>query len=147
LRLVMPAEKSLRGHVTDPEGRPVKGTRVQVVQIARLDQLEPPSLTHPDCVYLHHTPTRPVAEANEEGAFAIAGLPGDVRVTLRVSHQRFLFREVYAATTEQQPQSVLRDPRSGVNLGPSPQRVLTGDVAIQLERAGRLVGRVVYADT
>src|SRR5262249_49907465 len=33
LRLVMPAEKSLRGHVTDPEGRPVKGTRVQVVQI------------------------------------------------------------------------------------------------------------------
>jgi 5-hydroxyisourate hydrolase-like protein (transthyretin family) len=120
---------------------------VQVVQIARLDQLDPPNSTHPACVYLHHTPNRPVAETDDDGSFAIAGLPSDVRVTLRVSHDRFILREVFAASTDQQSLTVLGDPRSAVHSDHSPQPVLTGDVVISLESAGRLVGRVIYADT
>src|SRR5262249_28818318 len=76
----------------------------------------------------------------------------DVRVTLRVTHDRFILREVFAATTDQQLLTVLGDPRSGAQFGVnhwarSPQAVLTRDVIVRLEPAGRLVGRVVYADT
>jgi hypothetical protein len=149
MRFVLPEEKLLRGHVTDAIGRPVKGACVQVMQIARLDQLDPPDSTHPDCIYLDHPPSRPIAETNDDGAFAIAGLPGDVRATLRVSHDRFVLREAYAATTDMQSLEVRGDPRSGFGVNHwarSPDPVLTGDVVIRLESAGRLVGRVVYAD-
>jgi RNA polymerase sigma factor (sigma-70 family) len=147
MRFVLPTEKLLRGRVTGPDGKPVRAAHVQVVQIARVDQLEPPDSTHADCVYLHHTALRPVAETDADGSFAVPGLPSDVRVTLRVSHDHFVLREVYAATTEQQLPDVMSNPRSGVHSDKSPQPILTGDVTIRLEAAGRLVGRVVYADT
>src|SRR5262249_24306365 len=38
LQFVLAKESMLRGHVTDSEGGPVKSARVQVVQVARVDQ-------------------------------------------------------------------------------------------------------------
>jgi RNA polymerase sigma factor (sigma-70 family) len=148
MRLALPKESALRGHVTDLDGRPVKSARVEVVQIARLDQVEPADTTHEACVYLHHAPIRLVAETDADGVFAIAGVPEGVRATLRVSHDRFVLREIFAATMQQQPlPAVLIDPRSSVYPDRTPQPVLSGEIVIPLKSAGRLLGRVLYADT
>jgi protocatechuate 3,4-dioxygenase beta subunit len=146
-RITLPAEASLGGRLVDPKGNPVEGARVQVLQIAQLDQGMNPPLDSAGFVDLQSLQVPLATKTDANGRFRLGGLPREIRATLRCSADRFLLKEIYAATTKRPQPNVEQGRPSGRRGSAVPQPVHTGRFTLRLEPGHRLHGRVVFGDT
>jgi protocatechuate 3,4-dioxygenase beta subunit len=142
VRFTLPAEASLQGRLVDPQGNAIAGALVQVLQIAHLDQGMRPRFDCPGYVDLQYLQIPMETKTGADGSFRLPGLPRETRATLRFSADRFLLKELYAATTDRPQPNVVVDKDSG-----APQPVHTGRFTVRLEPGHRIHGRVVFEDT
>jgi hypothetical protein len=103
-------------------------------------------MDNPGFVDLQYVESPIQAKTGADGSFVLGGLPPEVRLNLRLSHDRFLPREVYAATTDRPQPKVAGDP-NGAGQFTEQEPVHTGTFTVRLERGYRLRARVIFADT
>ncbi|HET6881273.1 MAG TPA: carboxypeptidase regulatory-like domain-containing protein [Pirellulales bacterium] len=147
LELDLPAEGKVAGRATERDGRPAAGVRIRVREIAGLDQPWRPSLESPDYLDLESAELPLAAVTDADGQFVLRGLPANVRATLVVDDRRFLLHETYVATTDEPQRDLVAWPAGPRNGKPYVVRVHSWYCKIEVERAYRMLGHVVLADT
>jgi beta-lactamase regulating signal transducer with metallopeptidase domain/thiol-disulfide isomerase/thioredoxin len=146
LQLSLRDEQKVAGRVVERDGLPVAGARIRVREIADLAEPCHPNLDSAGYVDLESSdvPLATVTDAN--GQFVLRGLPRDVRATVLVDDERYVRREAYVATTDQRQHDLIewRERPGGKS------RVMPVNLwycKIDVERAYRVHGRVVFADS
>ncbi|HEV3023870.1 MAG TPA: M56 family metallopeptidase, partial [Pirellulales bacterium] len=146
LELHLPDEQKVAGQLVDRGGRPVADVRVRVREIAGLAEPLHPSLDSARYVDLESSDVSLVAATDTDGRFALRGLPADVRATVVVDDDRYVRRETYVATTDEPQPDLVEWPTSRI-AEPRVVPVHLWYSKIRAERAYRVHGRVLFADT
>lgn len=143
VHLKLAKEARITGRLLDPDGKPIAGAKVRAIQLtwfeapARRTAGGPgPRLSSPSFLELESSQISLADVTDAEGRFAIGGLPENIRVMLLVDDERYLRRELFAATTTE-PQRKLEDG----------EPVHTGDFTETLTPGHSLRVRIVGEDT
>jgi protocatechuate 3,4-dioxygenase beta subunit len=141
-------EAKVMGRVTDSKGRPIQGAEARVYSLNALGSETHPPFSDPSKLDLALSRLAPVAKTDADGRVTIDGLPRDVLLGARVSHDDFHSEWLYVATTQDpQPEVESRryvDGKWSMEL----RKVHSGTFSATLgPPSPRLVGRVVAADT
>jgi protocatechuate 3,4-dioxygenase beta subunit len=149
IQLTLQPESVLQGKLL-ADSQPIAGAQVRAYRFTPLDQPaspretgpraghDEPNLKSPGYLDLRWSEIPLTAQTDREGRFTLGRLPKDVRVVLVIDDERFVRREVYAATTDQ-PQLNLPDAHN--------EPVRTDNFTIDLEPGHQALVRVVYDDT
>jgi hypothetical protein len=147
LELSLPTERKVAGKLTKPDGRPAQGVRVRVREIADLAAPWRPSLESAGYLELESSDVPLHAVTVADGKFVLRGLPAGIRATVVVDDRRYLRRESCIATTDEQQPALTEWPTGRRGAQPTVLRVHSWYAQIEVERAYRILGRVVFADT
>lgn len=147
LELSLPAERKVAGRLTEPDGRPAKRVHVRVREIADLAAPWRPSLESPGYLELESSDVPLQAVTDADGKFVLRGLPAGIRATVVVDDRRYRRRESCIATTDEQQPALTEWPTGRRGGQPTVLRVHSWYAQIEVERAYRILGRVVFADT
>jgi peroxiredoxin len=118
-----------------------------VREIADLAEPSRPSLDSSGYVDLESSDVPLAAVTDADGRFVLRGLPPDIRATVVVDDDRYLRRESYIATSDEPQRDLVEWP---TRPGAGKPRVVPVHLwysQIKVERAYRVHGRVVFADT
>jgi RNA polymerase sigma factor (sigma-70 family) len=157
LRFILKPESTIRGRLLDSNGNPATRVRVRATQIMSLTAgPRPNSGTHPLADFgsasfldLEYSDVPLAADSDTDGRFVIRNLPADVRVDLLAADDRFMPREVYAATTVKQPPELISFV-SRIQGRPATmhrESVYSNQLTLTLEAGTRIDGTIVFADT
>jgi RNA polymerase sigma factor (sigma-70 family) len=147
VKLTLARERVIDGRLLGAGGEPVAGAQVQVVAVAPLGHGPVTMWTAEDGVLnLNWSRVSLTAASDVGGRFVLRGLPPEMRFHLSINKAGFVEQSCLAATTDQAQPNVL-SLESSPTSKPRAEPVLTGAPTVTLQRARRVRGRVVFADT
>jgi RNA polymerase sigma factor (sigma-70 family) len=147
IAIKLPPEERVTGRVLDAKGKPVRGIRIQVLEMCSPDADARPTLSSPKTVSLEWSEISLFGKSDDQGRFEIAGIPPGMRALLAVDDKRYLPQEVLVATVPG-PLPALPESDPG-----APGKVLrqrsvdTGPLAITVKPCFRLRARIIFGDT
>ena len=133
--------------MTDAAGQPIEGANVTVSLIARLNSQLMDRSHDPESLNFNGSRLAPHATTDAEGRVTLGGLPGDRRLCLVLTHPRYHYTWLLAATTDQPQPEIegFEEPPDGT-LQKILMPVQAGSFTAALKPARSMEGIVLAAD-
>jgi beta-lactamase regulating signal transducer with metallopeptidase domain/protocatechuate 3,4-dioxygenase beta subunit len=147
LEIKLAAGATIRGRITDPQGRPVANAKATVLGISALGSDWHPPFDDPETLDLQLSRLCPTAKSDAEGQVIIDGLPRDALLGVEIRHPDLHRQFVHVATTDG-PQADMEIPEHAKGNRIVSPKVFSVTFSAKLDPpAPRIVGRLVAADS
>lgn len=148
ITITMPRDSTLRGQVSNTDGKPLMGARIQAIRFQGLDQAPQNPPTHVENLHLDESQVEISTESDALGRFHLPGLPSEMRIVLLVTHADSARRIIYSATTDrpQPPVTVGRSRSPTGVVTPREEPVHTGPLTLVLQPGHRLRVHAMFED-